>query len=145
MTGHTQIILRLFLIVMDEDLATTPAENVSLKRPREDWSEPEGARSAKGSKLEQPIAETSGPDAKGEKKGKRDAPGPRNSRQGKDKNDKNRDYRRGSRPEHEEPREDDGKPKAPRLPKRQSGLLIGFCGTGCAGMQMSVHFSLVAT
>ena len=31
--------------------------------------------------------------------------------------------------------------KAPRLPKRQSGILLGFCGTGCAGMQMSVSLS----
>lgn len=27
-------------------------------------------------------------------------------------------------------------PKAPRLPKRQCGLLIGFCGSGYSGMQM---------
>lgn len=26
--------------------------------------------------------------------------------------------------------------KAPRLPKRQTALLIGFCGSGCSGMQM---------
>jgi hypothetical protein len=32
----------------------------------------------------------------------------------------------------------DAAEKAPRLPKRQSALLIGFCGTGCAGMQMWV-------
>jgi hypothetical protein len=25
------------------------------------------------------------------------------------------------------------------LPKRQCALLIGFCGTGCNGMQMYVH------
>lgn len=28
--------------------------------------------------------------------------------------------------------------KTPRLPKRQCALLIGFCGTGCNGMQMCV-------
>ncbi|KAM6497070.1 Pseudouridine synthase [Amanita muscaria] len=28
-----------------------------------------------------------------------------------------------------------GEPKAPRLPKRQCALLIGFCGTGYSGMQ----------
>jgi tRNA pseudouridine38-40 synthase len=27
-------------------------------------------------------------------------------------------------------------PKAPRLPKRQCALLIGFCGSGYSGMQM---------
>lgn len=32
---------------------------------------------------------------------------------------------------------DDGE-KTPRLPKRQCALLIGFCGTGCNGMQMCV-------
>jgi hypothetical protein len=32
--------------------------------------------------------------------------------------------------------------KAPRLPKRQCALLIGFCGTGCNGMQMCVQLVL---
>lgn len=31
-------------------------------------------------------------------------------------------------------------PKAPRLPKRQSALLIGFCGSGYSGMQMYVTY-----
>jgi hypothetical protein len=46
--------------------------------------------------------------------------------------------RRGSRRDDElwGPREDDGKEKAPRLPKRQCALLIGFSGTGYSGMQM---------
>jgi hypothetical protein len=33
-------------------------------------------------------------------------------------------------------------PKAPRLPKRQCALLIGFCGSGYSGMQMYVHLYL---
>lgn len=31
---------------------------------------------------------------------------------------------------------DEDRPKVPRLPKRQCGLLIGFCGSGYSGMQM---------
>lgn len=45
--------------------------------------------------------------------------------------------RRGTRQEGAA-EEDDGQPKAPRLPKRQCALLIGFSGTGYAGMQMFV-------
>lgn len=50
--------------------------------------------------------------------------------------------RRGTRKEGEARPE--GEEKAPRLPKRQCALLIGFCGTGCNGMQMYVPtFSFV--
>jgi tRNA pseudouridine38-40 synthase len=54
--------------------------------------------------------------------------------------DKTVDTRKGTRPERSEA---DGiavdqTPKGPRLPKRHCALLIGFCGTGCSGMQMYV-------
>ncbi|KIJ65635.1 hypothetical protein HYDPIDRAFT_88408 [Hydnomerulius pinastri MD-312] len=72
------------------------------------------------------------------KAGKRDAAGWSKSRKGKEKEGKNVGRRRG--PRVEAPREvPDGEeigPKAPRLPKRMTALLIGFCGTGCSGMQI---------
>lgn len=50
--------------------------------------------------------------------------------------------RRGTRKEGETRPE--GEEKATRLPKRQCALLIGFCGTGCNGMQMYVLAFLYA-
>jgi len=83
---------------------------------------------------------------------RRDAAGYPKSRHGKEKDDKNVGRRRrGNRPEGNEtctvasetiPQ--DLSDKAPRLPKRQSAILLGFCGTGCAGMQMSVSCSFVS-
>ncbi|KAI0272369.1 tRNA pseudouridine synthase [Gloeopeniophorella convolvens] len=53
---------------------------------------------------------------------------------------KNVGRRRGSRPEASADVSTDtpadAADKAPRLPKRQCAVLIGFCGTGCAGMQI---------
>jgi tRNA pseudouridine38-40 synthase len=72
------------------------------------------------------------------KRGKRDAAGWAKSRQGKAKDTKNKGRRRGTRDKDkdgEKEGEEQG-PRAPRLPKKQSALLIGFCGTGCNGMQM---------
>jgi tRNA pseudouridine(38-40) synthase len=80
---------------------------------------------------------------------KRDAAGYPKSRQGKEKDDKNVGRRRRGHPGRNEvvgaaeateadPRDVPVAEKAPRLPKRQSAILLGFCGTGCAGMQMSV-------
>ena len=67
------------------------------------------------------------------------------SRHGKEKVNKNVGRRRRNRPEQpdETTRTTETVPqdlseKSPRLPKRQSAILIGFCGTGCAGMQMLV-------
>ena len=45
--------------------------------------------------------------------------------------------RRGTRAEGQ--LEGENVVKTPRLPKRQCALLIGFCGTGCNGMQMYVY------
>ncbi|KAI0306054.1 pseudouridine synthase [Multifurca ochricompacta] len=74
---------------------------------------------------------------------RRDAAGYPKSRQGKVKDNKNVGRRRGSRPEstdtamgHPGAVPKDASIKAARLPKRQSAILLGFCGTGCAGMQI---------
>ena len=84
---------------------------------------------------------------------RRDAAGYPKSRHGKEKHGKNLGRKRRSRPERNDeasagaeaavaeaadPRADDAPERAPRLPKRQSAILLGFCGTGCAGMQMWV-------
>ena len=80
-----------------------------------------------------------------------DAAGYAKSRQGKEKDSKNIGRRRrdgpetsgaGAVPSEADPR--DVSEKAPRLPKRQSAILLGFCGTGCAGMQMSVCCDIVS-
>jgi hypothetical protein len=79
---------------------------------------------------------------------RRDAAGYAKSRKGKEKDGRNagRRGRRGTRNEEAHVGEgsveatgDQGLEqvqKAPRLPKRQCALLIGFCGMGCSGMQM---------
>ncbi|KAG1739992.1 pseudouridine synthase [Suillus lakei] len=72
------------------------------------------------------------------KRGKRDAAGWAKSRRGKAKDTKHKGRRRGTRGQDkdaEKEGEEQG-PRAPRLPKKQSALLIGFCGTGCNGMQI---------
>ena len=104
------------------------------------------------------IGATDGGDAQGEGKGeknrnmsrRRDAAGYAKSRKGKEKDGKNagRRGRRGTRNEEAQVGEGSTRAtvegglgeaqKAPRLPKRQCALLIGFCGTGCSGMQMYV-------
>lgn len=69
----------------------------------------------------------------------------RNNRSGKGKDNK-KGRRRGTRNEEDANEIEglgvsgSGEPvvKTPRLPKRQCALLIGFCGTGCNGMQMYV-------
>ncbi|KAG1892825.1 pseudouridine synthase [Suillus subluteus] len=59
------------------------------------------------------------------KRGKRDAAGWAKSRQGT--HDQDKDGQKEGREQG---------PRAPCLPKKQSTLLIGFCGTGCNGMQI---------
>lgn len=69
--------------------------------------------------------------------GKRDAAGWAKSRRGKAKDTKNKGRRRGTRDHKDGEKEgEEQSPRAPRLPKKQSALLIGFCGTGCNGMQI---------
>lgn len=48
-------------------------------------------------------------------------------------NEKNKGRRRGTRPQVGD---DADHPKTPRQPKKQCAILIGFSGTGYAGMQM---------
>ncbi|KAN0137009.1 pseudouridine synthase [Lactarius tabidus] len=74
---------------------------------------------------------------------RRDAAGYPKSRHGKEKDNKNVERRRGNRSEVNETHTSTSEPvpqdlseKSPRLPKRQSAILLGFCGTGCAGMQI---------
>ena len=62
---------------------------------------------------------------------------------GKDKNDGSclKTGRRGSRRGDATPAEGEersAETKAPRLPKRQCALMVGFCGTGYSGMQLYV-------
>ena len=54
------------------------------------------------------------------------------SQKGK-QNEKNKGRRRGTRPQVVD---DADRPRTPRLPKKQCAVLIGFSGTGYAGMQM---------
>ena len=82
---------------------------------------------------------------------RRDAAGYPKSRHGKEKDNRNVGRRRGNRPEVDEIRTgtsdavpQDLSDKSPRLPKRQSAILLGYCGTGCAGMQMLVSRSTVS-
>ena len=88
------------------------------------------------------------PQSNKKSKKKRDVAGYPKSRRGKEKDNKNVGRRRRDHPGTNEVdvaeateadlRDVPGAEKAPRLPKRQSAILLGFCGTGCAGMQMSV-------
>ena len=74
---------------------------------------------------------------------RRESAGFAKSRKNREKDTKNVGRRsgRGTRRNDETVKEDsegENADKAPRLPKRQCALLIGFCGTGCSGMQMCV-------
>jgi tRNA pseudouridine38-40 synthase len=121
---------------MDEDTVDTlsSSENPSLKRSAEDLQGPEDAKRPKLACAESTSLIAS-PDSKKEKHDKTDVSRDQKFRKGKNKSEKNKGRRRGSRPD-EELAQDETRQKTPRLPKKQCALLIGFCGTGCAGMQM---------
>lgn len=140
---------------MDENAITAPDSPISKRSNPEDG--PQTSDSTKRSKLDTEPPANAGPselslseDSRlGNKAGipkkeknisrRRDAGGWAKSRKGKESDGKNAGRRRGPRNKEEwGPRGGDGsdEPKAPRLPKRQCALLIGFCGTGCNGMQM---------
>lgn len=98
------------------------------------------------------VLNTGSDDLQGNKKPtkRRDAAGYPKSRHGKEKDNRNVGRRRGIRSEVNETHTStsetvpqDLSEKSPRLPKRQSAILLGFCGTGCAGMQMLVLCSTV--
>lgn len=138
---------------MDLRSEDTPRTNdTNLKRLRGDEHSPDVALAVpKRLKMDSEPAsegETSGGTAHGESNQPTSAEGdkPPSSRGGeksgrprksKEKEGKVRDRRRGTRGEETESR-DSAEPKAPRLPKRQCALLIGFCGAGYNGMQMYV-------
>lgn len=108
----------------------------SFKRMKIEHEEPESHSIEHGILSDTPAADT--------KRGKRDAAGWAKSRRGKTKDTKNKGRRRGTRDQDkdvEKEGEEQG-PRAPRLPKKQSALLIGFCGTGCNGMQMYAEFCI---
>ncbi|KAI0954838.1 hypothetical protein AcW1_006610 [Taiwanofungus camphoratus] len=136
---------------MDLRSEDTPRTNdTNLKRLRGDEHSPDVALAVpKRLKMDSEPAsegETSGGTAHGESNQPTSAEGdkPPSSRGGeksgrprksKEKEGKVRDRRRGTRGEETESR-DSAEPKAPRLPKRQCALLIGFCGAGYNGMQI---------
>ncbi|KAG1788258.1 pseudouridine synthase [Suillus plorans] len=104
----------------------------SFKRARIEHEEPEKTLDATEHEgpSDTPAADT--------KQGKRDAAGWAKSRRGKAKDTKNKGRRRGTRDQDKdgEKEGEEQSPRVPRLPKKQSALLIGFCGTGCNGMQI---------
>jgi tRNA pseudouridine38-40 synthase len=110
-----------------------------FKRVRLDHEEPE----QKVHSTEHEEGPSDPPPPANTKQGKRDAAGWAKSRRGKAKDTKNKGRRRGTRdPDAQDKEEGDEQGhKAPRLPKKQSALLIGFCGTGCNGMQMYAKIS----
>lgn len=139
----------------DEPKQTTPGENVITsstlgKRSLED--EPSGSNK----RLPPPEHGAEGSDPKGKLKessvvqGDEHAPKKKGFKKGGRKGEQSRkaykseprDSRRGTRRETSvdgEPAvENDGQPKADRLPKRACAMLIGFCGEGYNGMQMLV-------
>ncbi|KAI5999364.1 pseudouridine synthase [Pisolithus orientalis] len=94
------------------------------------------------------------------RRGKRDAAGYPKSRKGKSKDKRNvGPRRRGTRSERTQQQADDDnnddaaspqaveqegqKIKPLRLPKRQTALLLGFCGTGCSGMQIQPNLRTI--
>ncbi|TFK85496.1 tRNA pseudouridine synthase [Polyporus arcularius HHB13444] len=109
------------------------AETVSEESETVNTLEGEGEGEVAGSGEAAEAADGKG---KGDKRG--DAKKKQKGKKGKDKDkDYVRSRRRGTRPEGEEaPAPENGEPKAPRLPKRQCALLIGFCGDGYNGMQI---------
>ena len=118
----------------------------ALKRPALD--EPGPSDLSKRPRLEQDSIEKDDlpPESstRGKHAGKRDAAGWAKSRKGKEKQTKNAGRRRAPRQPDTEPSEapknDEGEPRPPRLPKRMTALLLGFCGSGCSGMQMCVYW-----
>ena len=70
----------------------------------------------------QPAATTEGSKGKGKGKGPRDK----------------RNLGRRARGREDTPRDPNAGPKEPRLPKRQTAILLGFCGSKYRGMQLYV-------
>ncbi|GJE90935.1 tRNA pseudouridine synthase [Phanerochaete sordida] len=135
---------------MDAEPSTSvPAPTAGLKRPNADeFAEAEPAEKRQKFEADSkapdsaPEAATSVPAAEGSsstpKGGERKGRGKgqtRGSARNAREQDKKQGVRRGTRRSPSVPRED-GAPREPRLPKRQTALLLGFCGSGYSGMQI---------
>ncbi|KAF8448996.1 pseudouridine synthase [Boletus edulis BED1] len=120
----------------------TPSKRPSLEEPgpSELSKRPRLEQNHEEKEPSQDTTEKHDPSAHG-KTAKRDAAGWGKSRRSKEKQTKNAGRRRGSRHDgpapSEAPRNEDAEgPRPPRLPKRMTALLLGFCGSGCSGMQI---------
>ena len=119
----------------------TSIDDTSLKRPKLQVGDTDATgadtemtiQNAEADKMEATHGNSSQQNGKGRGRGKG---------KGKEKDGKvwESRRRRGTRAEGSDLAEGPGnteeKEKAPRLPKRQCALLIGFCGSGYNGMQM---------
>ncbi|KAI0319395.1 pseudouridine synthase [Amylostereum chailletii] len=124
-----------------QDGAETHASPGSPKRAKTDDTTILPASAEEILPLESTVDATATSNKEG--KGKRDTVGFAKSRKGKEKDPKTKNRGRRSGPREEQPErksggalEGEGGDKAPRLPKRMCAVLIGFCGTGCQGMQI---------
>lgn len=116
-------------------------------RSTPDHSSPSAAEKAVNADTSEDVDMESGSESKGTSKGRKS----NQKRQQKGRNIKGKGWARISRKEQDsdlgkrkEMLDADGQPlpKAPRYPKRQCALLIGFCGSGYNGMQMCVRVNL---
>ncbi|KAL4078630.1 pseudouridine synthase [Scleroderma yunnanense] len=98
------------------------------------------------------AVEQTGEDKNTAPRGTRDAEGSPRSRKGKSRAKQNIGRRRGMRAPSQQPHDGDEETqegeqeqtsKAPRLPKRPTALLLGFCGTGCSGMQIQPNLRTI--
>ncbi|PIL24877.1 hypothetical protein GSI_12764 [Ganoderma sinense ZZ0214-1] len=123
---------------LQEDAPEDAASTSKCQKPDEPQEVDEGKPKAEEGG-EAGEASTPGEKGKRKEREKERKSGGRNKRQrGKKGEEKDfvRNRRRGTRPEGEEAPAENGESKAPRLPKRQCALLIGFCGDGFNGMQI---------
>ncbi|KAF8845063.1 pseudouridine synthase [Paxillus ammoniavirescens] len=122
----------------------SPSEPIKRAKPEQD-TKPVQPEALEPDGEEGPAPE---PSSRGKQPGKRDAAGWPKSRKAKEKEGKNVGRRRGTRIEgpREVPgdHEEEGS-KVPRLPKRMTALLMGFCGTGCSGMQIQPRDNNIRT
>ncbi|GBE86651.1 tRNA pseudouridine synthase 1 [Sparassis crispa] len=119
----------------------------SLKRPREDDNSPSASTSKRvkidpepttgsGEAVAEPVDLEHRKKSAGEAEVAPHRDDDKGGRQRKGKAKEKRDSRRGTRNETAAEHRDNGEPKAARLPKAKSAMLIGFCGSGYQGMQM---------
>ncbi|EKM50013.1 uncharacterized protein PHACADRAFT_153289 [Phanerochaete carnosa HHB-10118-sp] len=124
----------------DAPTEAEPAQK-KLKRETERQESPDDAGTC------EPVAEGSAADTPkqgGEKKGRQEQ-SRRAAHRAWEKEKKQGIRRGGTRTESSEARGNDNEPKEPRLPKRQTALLIGFCGSGYNGMQLQRNHENIKT